>query len=178
MSKDLEKLLAKQQKEYDKIKGMIEELKDPNTLTVARKKKILEVIHQRVDEVWKDILCHVNSELDWYSFSNDEYAYDNNGDGSDGGEFDVNQYEEWIDLIGEWDRDNLYRYESGFPTHFLYTNYEDELLEALEEDENAEIARKERARKSAAKHRTKKKVLQELSKLPLEKLQKILEDNT
>jgi hypothetical protein len=147
---------------------MIEELKDDNTLTVARKYQILKIIHEKVDEVWKDIIYNAGGNLNWYSFSNDN--------GSNGGEFDVNKYDKWIDLIGEWSG-NLYRYYDGFPTNFLYIDYKKELIEALEEDKNADLILKEKIKNSYKKAKAKKDILKQLSNLSLEKLQKILQDN-
>jgi hypothetical protein len=153
---------------FDKF---MKELKD-ESLTVKRKEQILDIIEREVDSIWRcEIIPSFDAKLDWWSFSNDEKAYNNDGDGSDGGEFDPDEYKDWISIIGEWTGD-LGPFESGFPTEFLYSM--DRYDKIIDEYEKDKVSKLEIAKKYRQKHSTKKKVLEELAKLPLETLEKIL----
>lgn len=156
--------------------NFIKELQNPNSLTVSRRSEILHTIYDRVKEIWKCILESANADLKWWAFDNDvEYG---DGNGSSGGEFDPNLYKDWVGITGAW-RGKLYRFEYGFPTNLLYDdNFSKTIKNAIEEDKRLESDRKEKIKQSAQRARAKKKVLEKLSKLPLEKLEKILEENT
>lgn len=108
-------------------KSMLDELKNHNTLTVARQNEILGIINTRVDEIFRFICDAAGAKLNWYSYSTDDRAYCSDGDGSDGGVFDINQYETDIWIIGDWS-ENLCEFEECFPTRFLWEDYEDEVL--------------------------------------------------
>lgn len=156
-------------KDFDKF---ISELRNENKLTVKRKQHILEIITNEVNTIWRQMIIPAfGAKLDWWSFSNDENAYNNDGNGSDGGEFDPVEYKEWISIIGEWTGD-LGPFESGFPTEFLYsTDMYDKIIDEYEKDK---VKKLEKAKKYRNKASVKKKVLGELSKLPLETLEKML----
>lgn len=170
--------MAKKKTDFQKL---IKELQNEN-LTVKRQKEILSLIHERVFEIWSFICSSAGASLDWYSFSNDKYAYSDGGDGSDGGFFDVDIYEEFIDMIGEWHGGDLYRFEEGFPTSLLYSDdYKSEVLQALKEDKMADKERRKHILKretaDAKTYNAKKDILNKLSKLSLSKLQQILKDS-
>lgn len=148
------------------------ELGDEN-LTVKRKGQILDIITREVSSIWRfEIIPAFDAKLDWWSFSNDENAYNNDGNGSDGGYFDHEEYKDWITIIGEWKGD-LGPFEDGFPTEFLYSM--DRYDEIIDEYEKDKVSKLEIAKKHRKKASDKEKVLQELSKLPLETLKKMLE---
>ena len=151
--------------------GFRAELLDEDNLTVKRKAFILDIIHREVNGIWSEILSIFDAYLDWYSFSNDERAYNNDGNGSDGGEFDPIEYKNWISIIGKWKGD-LGPFESGFPTEFLYSM--DRYDKIIDEYEKDKASKKSKAKESRQKASTKKNVLKELSKLPLDTLEKIL----
>lgn len=153
---------------------MIEELKDENTLTVSRQNEILHIIHNRVDEIWRYICNHCKVKLLWYSFDNDEVALSNSGDGSDGGSFDVELYADEICLIGEWGpAKNLSIYEYGFPTYFLYTNYEQEVKEVIKKFRD----KYKNSKKSLMEKENKKKqkLINKISKLSISELESVLQ---
>lgn len=121
-----------------------------------------------MNHVWRDIVCIFGGHLGWYSFSTDEKAYNNDGDGSDGGYFDPNLYKNWISIIGKWDVD-LGPFEGGFPTEFLYSmDKYDSIVEAYEEKNNKKV-------NTNAVNAYKQKILRKLSKLPVHTLEKILQ---
>jgi hypothetical protein len=105
-------------------KQVIEELKHEDVLTVKRQKEILNEISDRTQEIWEFIVKTWGGNVEWWVFSNDiEYA---NGNGSSGGFFDVNLYEEFVEIDGEnalYDTEDC-PYSDGFPTELLvHENY-------------------------------------------------------
>lgn len=111
--------------------------------------RLIELINQRVDEIWKYILKVSNRKFGWYSFSND-HEYDN-GNGSDGGYFDPKEDSEYITLIGDFNSfrgiSEFYDYHNGFPTELLWkTDWKEiidhETSEAIRKDEEKKILEK------------------------------------
>jgi hypothetical protein len=170
----------------ENIKKLIKELETKkDNITIKRKKDILDIIHSRVDEIWRYICEVTKADLEWYSFSNDYDAYNYNGNGSDGGEFDIDLYKDNIVLTGEWSFDGMYCFENGFPTYLLYfddykkeidTLLKDYKTKQLEIKKKAAEKRKQKAKKIKQKfkdNKSKKAIIERLSKLSLDKLNKI-----
>jgi hypothetical protein len=158
---------------------MIVELKnDKGNLTVIKRAEILTSIHDRVDKIWRYICDAAGVTLNWYSFSNDKHAYNNDGNGSDGGFFDPYEYGDFIDLIGEWyPSERLSVFEEGFPTKFLYSDFEKEVHCVLGIRQEEEERQKKKRKKAYQKSKQKKEVLTKLSKLSLATLNKIAKEH-
>lgn len=93
-------------------------------ITKRDHEKIIAAINAKVNEIWRFIIKISGRELDWWAFQNDvSYGH---GNGSSGGEFDPVADAELIEIHGEntyLDLDK-YEYNEGFPTSFLWTDYE------------------------------------------------------
>jgi hypothetical protein len=96
-------------------------LSDEN-VTVKLQNEILSLVTEKVDEIWRYIIKSSDRILSWYSFSNDDRAYSNDGNGSDGGCFSLADYPDEIRFIGEFSqlRNDYYDYNEGFPTEYLW----------------------------------------------------------
>jgi hypothetical protein len=111
-------------------KELVYSLNDEN-ITVKKQNEILSLIHKKVDDIWKYIITASERHLHWYSFSNDENAYSNSGNGSDGGRFSLEDYSEQIDLVGEFSQlsNHYYNYNEGFPSEYLWEDNWKEIVD-------------------------------------------------
>ena len=113
-------------------KKLVESLSDPDI-----KKKDYDAavakIDTKVDEVWKYICKVSNRKLDWWAFQND-VSY-GRGDGSSGGNFDPATDSEFIEIEGDNSHasNEFYEYNDGFPTRFLWEDYQTEVKNHLVE---------------------------------------------
>jgi len=140
---------------------MVKELDSPD-ITHRRYTEILDLISDRVDVIWRYIMKVSNRKLGWYCFSTDIHAFDNSGNGSDGGYFDPKRYNKFIELVGEFTchyDNNFYEYNDGFPTELLWDeNYKETILASInkskekfqKEKEKDKTTRLERGRKKDA----------------------------
>jgi hypothetical protein len=97
--------------------------------------------------------------MDWWAFSNDVSYGD--GNGSSGGSFDPEADQSFINIEGEytWHNSTLYEYNEGFPTNFLWTDYQKEVKKHLKDV----IAKEKQNRQK--KQEEKKKKLANFNKL-------------
>lgn len=111
-------------------KQLIESLTDPN-ITKKAYVEVIAIIDKKVDEIWRYILDISKRKLDWYAFQNDvSYGH---GNGSSGGEFNPETDSEFIEFIGEFSHSSneFYEYNYGFPTRFLWEDYQKEVKQHL-----------------------------------------------
>lgn len=111
-------------------KELVYSLLDEN-ITVKKQNEILSLVTQKVDEIWRYIIKSSERILSWYSFSNDDHAYSNDGNGSDGGYFSIKEYPEQIHFIGEFSQlsNHYYDYNEGFPTEYLWEENWQEIVD-------------------------------------------------
>jgi len=121
---------------------------------------LLSLIHNRVDVIWKEICLQGKHKLKWYSFDNDEHAYDNDGNGSDGGEFDPKEYRDYISLIGEYACSidtEMYQYREGFPTALLWDkDYKKTIADHIAECKQDDILAKQQKKEKATMRKQKR----------------------
>ena len=131
-------------------KELVYSLADEN-ITVKKQIEILSLINKKVDEIWKFILSSTERSLRWYSYSTDEHAYWNDGNGSDGGFFCLQYYSKNVELIGEFSTlaNNFYDYNNGFPTEYLWI--EDWKEKVLAHNKESELKQNEEDLKSNKK---------------------------
>jgi hypothetical protein len=100
-------------------------------ITKKKYDQIQNLITKRADQVWRFICEQSGTEMEWWAFSND-MSY-GRGDGSDGGSFDPKGDAEFIELTGEYQSCGLlgYEYEEGFPTRFLWEEYEKTVVDHI-----------------------------------------------
>lgn len=100
-------------------KDLVLKLKDKN-ITKKEYDKIVKEIGNRVDDIWHVLLKISKRKLKWYAFRND-IAY-SDGNGSDGGTFDIEEDGDFIELSGEYSRnEHDGDFKTGFHTRFLWT---------------------------------------------------------
>ncbi len=107
-------------------KERIDQLLD-ETITRKEYYSILAEIEGVVDEIWRYIIKFSGAKLKWWAFDNDVEL--GHGNGSTGGEFDLNEYLDWICIIGENTLNNDSPYYDGFPTKLLYNDNWREIVE-------------------------------------------------
>ncbi len=105
---------------------ILDELCHEDTLTISRKKAINKLIDGKVAEIFHSIIELTKGAYNWFAYSNDiEYG---DGNGSSGGEFDINKYKNFISLTGDFNfkdkysRNNLniaFPFQKGFPTYLI-----------------------------------------------------------
>lgn len=133
-------------------KSLIEEFKSED-ITIKRHKELQKTLNDRANVIWKYILeYNGNNKLhnSWWAFSNDEH-YDE-GNGSDGGNFDSELYSEFVEIIGYYSRTGLGPYESGFPTKLMY----DDNFEETIDSEIDKFYKKEKKKQKALEEKEKK----------------------
>lgn len=111
---------------------------------------ILEAIAEKVNIIWREICKLSGRKVVWWAFSNDVDL--GKGNGSTGGDFDLKNDSEWIEIIGEYGyhENPLYEYECGFPTEFLWIdNWRDIVTFHLNEIERLKIEKVEKKEKKS-----------------------------
>ena len=125
--------------------------------------KLREKVISRIGYIWNKILEIQGRKLsDWYDFDN--------GDRGNAGEFDENRYSEEVTFYGQFES---LKYESsfshGFPTRFLWEDFEDEVMETDKREKGEDEQRRVNAK---LKMESRKKRLLELRKVIESKLTK------
>jgi predicted metalloprotease len=113
-------------------KQMVDSLSS-DIITKKDYERIVVLIGEKVDEIWRFILKTSKRRLNWYAFRNDvPYGH---GNGSSGGEFDPITDKEFIKLRGDFQiNDALEPFGEGFPTEFLWSeNYPELVKKAMAE---------------------------------------------
>ncbi len=96
-----------------------------------KEEQITSKIESRVDFIVKKIISLFGKRLDWYGYANG---------GDDGGFFDVQRYKETVDLniyvVGGTDlvviiEEGEWGLEQGFPTRWLFEDFEEEVKEGI-----------------------------------------------
>lgn len=161
-------------------KELVYSLVDEN-ITVKKQIEILSLIDKKVDEIWRFILSSTERGLRWYSYSTDEHAYSNDGNGSDGGFFCLQDYSKNIELIGEFSTlsNHFYDYNYGFPTEYLWT--EDWKEKVLAHNKESELKQNEEDLKSnkklIKKSLSKSKIISSIKSKLTEKEFSFIKDN-
>ena len=133
---------------------LVAKLSDPD-IKKKEYQEIVKAICDKVDKIWKFIIKTTpKRKLDWWAFSNDVDL--GRGNGSTGGEFDPETDKEFITIEGEnhyWDN-KFYSYNEGFPTSFLWTDYQtivtDHITECELKEEQAKVKAKQKADETQA----------------------------
>jgi hypothetical protein len=136
-------------------KELVESLFDEK-ITRKEYNKILSLIANRVDEIWRYICSISHRTLDWWAFSND--VYDGEGNGSSGGEFNPEHDKEWIEIIGESTCiSGSYLFNDGFPTDYLWAeNYQKLVKKEIALAEENDKKQKQKVKKKKEDKATKK----------------------
>ena len=149
-------------------KELIESLSNPD---ISKKEydSAVETIEERVDNVWRHICRLAGIKLDWWAFQND--ASFGHGDGSTGGFFNPETDLEFIEIVGErgssrWPN---FEYEDGFPTEFLWSNYEPVVLGHIEECKRKAGEEVDKKKSAAVELKNRKDALKEKLKNILSK---------
>lgn len=137
---------------------LVKSLSDEN-ITKRAHDAALEQISQKVNEIWRHICKVSKRKLDWWAFSNDVSL--GRGNGSTGGNFDPENDAEFIEITGEnsFHKSDFYEYNGGFPTSFLWEDYETIVAQHLKDVEKKE---KEKKQKEVKKTMDKKAVVETL----------------
>ncbi|RTK95548.1 MAG: hypothetical protein EKK64_06915 [Neisseriaceae bacterium] len=118
-------------------KNLVQSLSD-ETITKKDYDKALQLISDRVQEIWHYVCKVSKRKLYWWAFSNDEEL--GNGNGSTGGFFDPKEDSEFIRIFGEVEyiQNQYFELTSGFPTELLWDeNYKkkvDEFWQKAQEE--------------------------------------------
>ena len=120
--------------------------------------KIISEIGDRTRYIWKEICSLSKRKMHWWAFSNDVEL--RSGDGSTGGEFDPEEYKDFIRIIGDIDEicDGYYAYDNEFPTYFLWMEDEEwqkEVLENIKESANKIKLEKEKNKRKREERKRK-----------------------
>lgn len=113
----------------NEFKQLVESLSD-HDISKRLYDAAVEKINNQVNVIWRFICKTANRKLDWWAFSNDvSYGH---GDGSSGGNFDPDNDDKFIEIIGDNSKFNAphYEYNDGFPTELLWTDNWMEVVEA------------------------------------------------
>lgn len=126
-------------------KERVLKLNEPDFITKGEYDAIIEEIGDRVDYIWKNLLKISRRNLRWYAFQND--VYDDGGDGSDGGCFDPETDDEFIELSGDYaSREVDGDFATGFPTRFLWTDddvWKQEVLSHIDQNKKLKESEKQ-----------------------------------
>ncbi len=134
----------------------------------------ITIIEERIDYIWRKICVLTGYDLSWYVFDNEEDESE-----SDGGTFDPKIYNETIRFYSDgWPsfvKNNPF--SGGFPTRFIWTE-DDKWIKEVEKSIN-DSSKKEKEDKAkrkiyAARAKKKKALLEKISKLSIEELEKIV----
>ena len=137
------------------------------SLTVKEQNKILEKVHDRCDYIVRKAFEIQGISVVWYDFDNE------GGKDGSSGYFDPERYEKEFYITGEFDG-NIYDslYGNAFPTKWLWSDFEDELIKEIEVQRKSIISKKiERKAKNAERKQKKDKLIESaLSKLTPEEI--------
>lgn len=157
-------------------KEMVDSLSNPD-ITKRQYDEIIAYINTRTIYIWESLIKLSKRKLNCFTFSNDvDYA-----DGrSSGGTFDPDEYDEWIEIVGEFSyiHDKYYEYNTGFPTKFLWmddADWKNEVLTNIKESKELEESEKRKTKESREAKKIKSKEMREiiLGKLTKEELKYI-----
>lgn len=152
-------------------KELVQKLYDPN-ITKREFDQIVAAINKKVNEIWHFIIDESSRKMTWWAFSNDvSYGH---GNGSSGGSFDPEVDQSFINIEGEasWHDSELYEYNDGFPTNFLWIDYQKEVKKHLKNITKATVVKETEKKKKLGNF--KKLVKSIKSKLTKEELQLVV----
>ena len=133
-----------------------------DSITKKEYDKLVESIHSRVHEI-VEFMCK-GHKLNWYDFSNE------GGKEGSPGWFDPNWYKEEIELTGDFEMPDPYgEYPPGFPTRWIYEDFEDEFKKTV--DGYVDLVKKQKAEEKA-KREAKKVKKEEMISIIKSKLSK------
>ena len=129
-------------------KELVESLSSDD-ITRKEYNRILELISERVNEIWRFICAESKRKLEWWAFRK-------------GGEFDPDEDMDFIEIIGEnsTSRNNFYSMNEGFITELLWDeDYKTTVREIIARDNQAEKPKKTTKKRKRIKtpKRSKKK---------------------
>ena len=137
-------------------KELVESLSSDD-ITRKEYNRILELISERVNEIWRFICAESKRKLEWWAFRNDRSL--GHGNGSTGGEFDPDEDMDFIEIIGEnsTSRNNFYSMNEGFITELLWDeDYKTTVREIIARDNQAEKDDKEKKKNKNTEKKQKK----------------------
>ena len=136
-----------------------EQVKNLSSDNITKKEydKTIDLISDRVDYIWRQIIKISRRELSWYAFQNDVEL--GSGNGSTGGFFNPETDSEFIEFTGKFSylENPYYEYNDGFPTSFLWTDDESWTTEVIQNLN--EMKAKLKTDKSDLKREAKEKLL-------------------
>ena len=134
-------------------------------------KKEYDSIINKIDERFGEIVKHIAKKHPnmWYDYGNCDYYSEDSG-----GYFDPEDYNEFIEVGGEWV--NIPEpYNDSFPTSWLWEDFEEEFETEVKSYKEKKIKKKEaeKTKKQAKKAEKEKLIVQIKSKLSKEELKVI-----
>ncbi|MCK9463039.1 MAG: hypothetical protein M0R80_25735 [Proteobacteria bacterium] len=148
-------------------KELVESLSS-DKITKKEYDRIVALITDKANEIWRFICEAAGIELDWWAFRNDmSYGH---GNGSSGGEFDPETDKEFIEITGDRSYVDDCPFNEGFPTEYLWMeNYRDVVVEEIEKAEKKAKEAKAKKKLTKAESAAKRKEIQDQIRTKLSK---------